>query len=135
MAINLDTIETLRAKMKDAPDIANVKRHISKQEAVRELKRDIAAMQKRGYTLDDIAKFFSEGGMPISTPTLKSYLQRTKSDKNKTVRQVEKKAENREENITAAQTKIGRKANIDTDKKQSTPEPKGGFTVRPDSEI
>jgi DNA-binding transcriptional MerR regulator len=136
MAIQLDTIEALRAKMKEAPEVAKEKRQVSKQEAIRELKRDIEAMQKRGYTLEDIAKFLSDGGVQITTPTLKSYLQRTKADKPKVV-----KAAKAAENFAPAKTQqpakqpIAEKAKQDTEANANSPESKGGFTVRPDSEI
>lgn len=140
MAIQLDTIEALRAKMKEAPEVAKEKRRVSKQEAIRELKRDIEAMQKRGYTLDDIAKFLTDGGMQISTPTLKSYLQRTKADKPKAL----KKAENFADAKTTtpaqaaqqpAQTAAVAKAKQVAEQKAQPTDAKGGFTVKPDSEI
>ena len=140
MAIQLDTVEALRAKMKEAPEVAKEKRRVSKQEAIRELKRDIEAMQKRGYTLDDIAKFLTNGGMQISTPTLKSYLQRTKADKPK----APKKAENFADAKTTtpaqaaqqpAQTATVAKAKQVAEQKAQPTDAKGGFTVKPDSEI
>lgn len=136
MAIKLDTIEALRAKIKDAPEIAKEKRNISKQEAIRELKRDIESMQKRGYTLDEIAKFLTDGGLQITTPTLKSYLQRTKADKTKTQKQEKKKhavlEDAKKEAITPE--KVEKEKQI-VASNTSQPEPNGSFTVRPDSEI
>lgn len=140
MAIQLNTIEALRAKIKEAPEVSKEKRHVSKQEAIRELKRDIKAMQKRGYTLDDIAKFLTDGGMQITTPTLKSYLQRTKAEKQK----APKKAENFADAKTTtaaqtaqqpAQTAAVLKANQVTESKAKPEDAKGGFTVKPDSDI
>lgn len=140
MAIQLDTIEALRAKMKEAPEVAKEKRRVSKQEAIRELKRDIEAMQKRGYTLEDIAKFLTDGGMQITTPTLKSYLQRTKADKQK----ASKKAENFADAKTTttaqtaqkpAQTAAVVKAKQVAESKAQPADAKGGFTVKPDSDI
>jgi len=137
MAIQLDTIEALRAKMKEAPEVAKEKRRVSKQEAIRELKRDIEAMQKRGYTLEDIAKFLTDGGMQITTPTLKSYLQRTKADKPK----ASKKAENFADAKTTttaqqpAQTAAVVKAKQVAESKAQPADAKGGFVVKPDSDI
>lgn len=122
MVIQLDTIEALKAKMKEAPEVAKEKRSVSKQEAIRELKREIQAMQKRGYTLDDIAKFMSDGGLQISTPTLKSYLQRSKADRVKGSKETSKQP-------AAEKTKPV------VDSKQSKAAPKGSFQVRQDSEI
>jgi DNA-binding transcriptional MerR regulator len=138
MAIQLDTIEALRAKMKEAPEVSKEKRRVSKQEAIRELKRDIEVMQKRGYTLDDIAKFLTDGGMQITTPTLKSYLQRTKADKPK----ASKKAENFADAKTPvnaaqqpAQTAAVAKAKQVAEQKAQPTDAKGGFAVKPDSDI
>lgn len=129
MAIQIDTIEALRAKMKEAPVVAKEKRSVSKQGAIRELKRDIEAMQKRGYTLDNIAQFLTDGGMQITTPTLKSYLQRTKADKSKASKNAE----------SFADAKTTQNAKSSTQQPaQSTAKAedvKGGFSVNPDSDI
>lgn len=84
MTIKIELREAMREKMKAAPEIAKEKQTESKQDTVKELKREIEAMQKRGYTLADIAAFMTEGGIQITTPTLKSYLQRSKPTKAKT---------------------------------------------------
>ncbi len=47
------------------------------------LAKEIVALQKRGYTLEQIAETLRGEGLAISTPTLKSYLQRIKLGKNK----------------------------------------------------
>lgn len=140
MAIQLDTIEALKAKMKEAPEVSKEKRRVSKQEAIRELKRDIEAMQKRGYTLEDIAKFLSDGGLQITTPTLKSYLQRSKSDKAKSSKAETKKPENfadakNPDDGKAKEPAAVEKAKSVVENKQPQAATKGGFEVRPDSEI
>jgi hypothetical protein len=48
---------------------------------VRILSKEIAALQKRGYTLDQILETLRGEGLSIATPTLKSYLQRAKPEK------------------------------------------------------
>lgn len=125
--INIEAFETLKNRMDDAPEIVKEKRTLNKQEAIKGLKRQIEGMQKRGYSLEDIAKFITDGGLPITTPTLKSYIQRTKVEKPKGQKQETKKpeifADAKKENAPAV-----------TPKKSNT-ENKGGFTVRPDSDI
>jgi glucan-binding YG repeat protein len=128
MAIKLETLEAVREKMKSAPEVAKEKRTVSKQESIKELKREIEAMQKKGYTLDDIAKFMTDGGIQITTPTLKSYLQRTKPAKTTTQRKESKKPEISAESKTETQQKTT------TDKTQQS-EIKGQFKVNDDSEI
>jgi len=128
MAIKLETLEAVREKMKSAPEVAKEKRTVSKQESIKELKREIEAMQKKGYTLDDIAKFMTDGGIQITTPTLKSYLQRTKPGKTTTQRKESKKPE------ISAESKTETPQKKTTDKAQQ-PEIKGRFKVNEDSEI
>jgi hypothetical protein len=81
MSLTLEKVEQLREKMKSAPEVAPEKREVTKQEAVAALRAEIELMQKRGYTLDEIAKMISENGIELTTPTLKSYLQRAKAGK------------------------------------------------------
>lgn len=45
------------------------------------LSKEIADLQKRGYTLDQISETLRGEGLSIATPTLKSYLQRAKPTK------------------------------------------------------
>lgn len=131
MAIQQSTIEALKAKMKDAPEVAKEKRNVSKQEAIRELRKEIEAMQKRGYTLDEIAKFLSDGGLQITTPTLKSYMQRAKPSKAATA-----KAENfADAKKTEAPKQAQAKTKQETPAKPKAEGEKGGFEVRPDSDI
>jgi len=126
MAIKIETIEALKEKIKNAPEIEKEKKTVSKQEAIKELRRDIEALQKKGYSLEEIAKFMSDGGLPITTPTLKSYLQRTKATKPKPPKQ-EKKIE------SSPQQNGDKKDEPKTIKQEEKPENKGSFEVRPDS--
>jgi len=131
MAIQKSTIEALKARMKDAPEVAKEKRNVSKQEAIRELRKEIEAMQKRGYTLDEIAKFLSDGGLQITTPTLKSYMQRAKPIKATTAN-----AENfTDAKKTEEQKQAQTKAKQETPSKPKSDGEKGSFDVRPDSDI
>lgn len=131
MAIKKDTIEALRAKMKDAPEVLNEARNVSKQEAIRELKNEIVGMQKRGYSIEDIAKFLSDGGLQISTPTLKSYLQRTKAKKKAPIFADAKTPQPPEKTISPSDKHAGQKQSVKT----RPTENEGGFEVKPDSDI
>lgn len=77
-AITMKKVEELRQKLKAAPKVSPEKIEVTKTEAIGLLKGDIEAMQKRGYSLEAIAKFITDDGIEITTPTLKSYLQRAK---------------------------------------------------------
>jgi intein-encoded DNA endonuclease-like protein len=45
---------------------------------VKALSKEIAGMQKKGYSFEQISNALKESGLDIATPTLKSYLQRSK---------------------------------------------------------
>jgi len=72
-----EQLDAIAAKLQKMPAVEKKQEH-NKQEAVKILKKEIVALQKRGYTLDQISEALRGEGFEISTPTLKSYLQRTK---------------------------------------------------------
>ena len=71
-------LDLIAEKLKNMPPVKNENQGCSKQEAVKILKKEIASMQQRGYALDQISEMLRMEGMDITTPTLKSYLQRAK---------------------------------------------------------
>lgn len=81
MKYTTDKLETIAAKLRTMPPVEKKKQEHSKQEAIKVLSKEIGAMQKRGYTLDQIAEALRSEGLLIATPTLKSYLQRAKPTK------------------------------------------------------
>lgn len=80
MKYTTEQLDAIAAKLRDMPPVEK-KKEYSKQEAVRMLSKEIAALQRRGYTLDQITETLREEGMSITTPTLKIYLQRAKRKK------------------------------------------------------
>jgi hypothetical protein len=56
------------------------------KQVVLELKKDIAKLKKKGYSIDDIALFLNERGLKISSGTLKSYLNGNKKNKSTTAK-------------------------------------------------
>lgn len=76
-----EQLEAIAAKLREMPAIEKRKQEHSKQEAVRIISKEIAALQKRGYTLEQISETLRGEGMSIATPTLKIYLQRAKPAK------------------------------------------------------
>lgn len=85
MKYTTEQLDAIAAKLRDMPLVEKKKQEHSKQDAVRVLYKEIAALQKRGYTLDQISETLSGEGLSIATPTLKSYLQRAKPVKKATV--------------------------------------------------
>jgi hypothetical protein len=79
MAYTLEDANRLRELMRAAPDKPPNQRQMDKQAIVREVMDDIAAIQKRGYTLEEVAEMWAKrGSFEVTLPTLKSYLQRAK---------------------------------------------------------
>lgn len=79
MKYTTEQLEAIAAKLREMPPVEKKKREHNKAEAVRLLAREITLMQKRGYTLDQISESLRGEGLDIATPTLKSYLQRSKT--------------------------------------------------------
>lgn len=77
MGYTKEQIEKLSQLLKAMPDAHQTKEH-SKQEVIRLLARELTALQRRGYSLVQLAESLKNGGVDIATPTLKSYLQRAK---------------------------------------------------------
>jgi hypothetical protein len=65
------------------PEMEPAQRKLDKQGAVKRLKEKIALIQQRGYTLEQIAENLTTAGLQLTTPTLKSYLQRAKKTSGK----------------------------------------------------
>lgn len=84
MKYTTEQLEAIAAKLREMPPVEKKKQEHSKQQAVRILSKEIAALQKRGYTLDQISETLRGEGLSIATPTLKSYLQRAKPTKKAT---------------------------------------------------
>jgi len=127
MGYSNEKLEAIAAKLKTMPVIEKKKQEHSKQDAVKMLAKEIAALQKRGYTLDQIAETLRGEGMDITTPTLKSYLQRIKAGKNKGQKEPKKETQKEQSMMTPENKKPA-----DTDK--SKPSAKVSFTPKPDSD-
>jgi len=83
MGVTVEQVETIAAKLRELPPIENKKRVVSKQESIRMLTGEIAALRERGYTLEQVAELLTADHLEIGAPTLKSYLQRSQSDSKK----------------------------------------------------
>ena len=78
--------EALAEKLRALPAIENKNRPISKAEEIKLLAGEIAALQERNYSLQQIASFLTCEGLEISTATLKNYLQRSKASGKRTAK-------------------------------------------------
>jgi hypothetical protein len=78
MGYKLEQVEAIAAKLRDLPAIEPPPKDLSKKEAVKLLSKEIRSLQKRGYTLEQIATSLKGEGLDISTYTLKSYMNNSK---------------------------------------------------------
>ena len=69
-----DQIKQARDLLKTLP--TKQKASHSKRDAVLAMKKDILALQSRGYSFAEIAQHLQTAGITISPVTLKSYIQR-----------------------------------------------------------
>jgi hypothetical protein len=79
MAITREQIEKVRERLTRAPAPPAASVTATKQEAVRSLVGEIRALQRRGYTLEQVAEMLREDAILLTTQTLKNYLARAKA--------------------------------------------------------
>ena len=73
-----EQVQVLAKKLRELPPIQKKRTGYSGQDVVKMLSKEIAALQKRGYTLEQIASVLRAENLVVATPSLKSYLQRAK---------------------------------------------------------
>ena len=132
MGYSNEKLGAIAAKLKTMPVIEKKKQEHSKQDAVKVLAKEIAALQKRGYTLDQIAETLRGEGLDITTPTLKSYLQRIKAGKNKGQKEPNNEPKKEPQKEQKNRMTPANKKPADTDK--SEPSSKVSLTPKPDSD-
>lgn len=84
MPYTTEHLEAIASKLRDMPPIERKKPEYSKQAAVKMLVKEITTLQKRGYSLEQIAETLRGEGLDVATPTLKNYLQRARPTRKKT---------------------------------------------------
>ena len=92
MSYTKSQIEEFARKLKELPAVEKTTL-INKLEAVKALKPEILSMQKKGYTIEKISEALTSFGLEITTPTLKAYMQKASTKKNKKIKGVELKVE------------------------------------------
>ena len=80
MSFTKTQIDEFARRLKELPAVVKPA-NIKKVEAIKTLKPEILAMQKKGYTLEKISEVLTELGMEIKTTTLKAYLQKSNPKK------------------------------------------------------
>jgi hypothetical protein len=79
MKLTKARVEQIRVTIKRIPAAPPTDADVTKQEAVKMLAGELASLQRRGYTLEQIAESLKGEGLELTTPTLKSYLARAKA--------------------------------------------------------
>jgi hypothetical protein len=111
-----DKIAAVAAKLQRMPDFVKEKTEFSKKETILMLLKEIKDLQRRGYSIEQIASTLKGEGIDISTPTLRSYVQQ----------QQKKKAPKK---VMAPQAVIP-----EPEKKPAKTISTGKFSVKPDTE-
>jgi len=81
MPLTRARIAEIAEKLRKMPPAPPAEVNVTNQEAVRLLEREIAGMQRKGYSLEQIVESLRGEGLDLSTPTLKSYRSRAKAAK------------------------------------------------------
>lgn len=74
----LEKANELASALRALPAKDPAQRRLDKQAVIRHIAEEITALQQRGYTLEEIAQAITTEDVAVTTPTLKSYLQRIK---------------------------------------------------------
>jgi hypothetical protein len=78
MEYTLELAERLAKELHAIPPKDPSKRRLDKQALVKHLAEEIASLQQRGYTIEEVAESLRGHGLDITTTTLKNYLQRAR---------------------------------------------------------
>lgn len=135
MGKTVEDIEAIGAYLDSLPPKETKKRMVeNKSEAVALLQKNIEAMRQRGYSLEDIATILAERGVEIASPTLKSYLQRSKGAKKKPTKSTTTAAAKPSQKTAAVQERgsIAAKAAASLGASVDASPTSGTMTVRPD---
>lgn len=79
MGYTVKQVEEIASKLRALPAIEPPPKDLTKSDVVKMLAKEIKSLQKRGYSLEQIASSLKGEGLDISTPTLKSYMQKAKT--------------------------------------------------------
>jgi intein-encoded DNA endonuclease-like protein len=115
--------EKIAATLRSLPAMEPPPKKLTKAEVVKLLSKEIRDLQKRGYTLEQIAGSLKGEGLDISTPTLKSYLAKSKPAKSNNPQPKKVKVENLEkEPVPTASETSNKKVNSKNTSKLPKPD-------------
>lgn len=79
MGYTVAQVEEIAERLRALPTIEPRPKDLTKSDVVKMLAKEIKSLQKRGYSLEQIANSLKGVGLDISTPTLKSYMNKAKA--------------------------------------------------------
>ena len=79
MAITVAQVDDLRLMLREMPAQEETKQKLTLQQAIARMADELTELQRRGYSIDDIANILRGTGLEISPQSLKSYLSRSRS--------------------------------------------------------
>lgn len=79
MGFTVAQVEEIAGKLRALPAVEPPPKDLTKSDVVKMLAKEIKSLQKRGYSLEQIASSLKGEGLDISTPTLKSYMNKAKT--------------------------------------------------------
>lgn len=148
--INGDTLESVRNLLKDAPPPTTFQKQLSKQDAISELRVEIESLTSKGYSIEAIAELLTQGGISINGPTLKSYMQRSRTSSGVTstapVKRMKKQSSEKQESkqveifdekkpeVKKAEEEAKTASTVEVTKAQKNAQKTTGF-VKPDTEL
>lgn len=74
----LEHASRIAKELRALPPVDDSRRRLTRQGLVRHLAGEIAALQERGYSIDEVVEQLAAFGFQIKAPTLKSYLSKAK---------------------------------------------------------
>lgn len=86
MAIKLQALRQLVDELRELPENESQERELSTREAVAVASEEITLLRQKGYSLEQIAKLLTDGGLKITEGTLKKYLSSTSKKPRRTAK-------------------------------------------------
>lgn len=142
MGYTVAQVEEIASKLRTLPTIEPPPKDLTKSDVVKMLAKEIKSLQKRGYSLEQISNSLKGEGLDISTPTLKSYMQKHKTPAVKVKAKAKDKVD--QSSVGVGAEKVALPALVSSDEAVATPKPEdltdnkkvrssGSFAPRPDS--
>ena len=132
MGYTVAQVEEIAGRLRALPTIEPPPKDLTKSDVVKMLAKEIKSLQKRGYSLEQISSSLKGEGLDISTPTLKSYMQKAKIPGVRAKAKASTSGIEEESNKVASEKLVGSDEVVATSKSDSSNDTK---KVRPSSSV